>query len=126
MAERHEQHRRIAMSVTVTLCGLDQLLDLAWRQVLALAILAVGQSRRDNCSVYRFWPHQLEVRFHLVNSMVWMTNCSYIGYKAGSLSIGLKLLNPRVQKRVVSVSLMWEARLLGASALRARGFRSDF
>jgi hypothetical protein len=35
MSKCHKQHRRIPMPVTIRLCGLDQLLNLAWRQVLA-------------------------------------------------------------------------------------------
>jgi len=51
MPERYEQHRCIPMSVTVGLCGLDQLLDFARGEVFTAPILAICQARRTNCSV---------------------------------------------------------------------------
>ena len=44
MSKRYKQHRRIPMPVTIGLCGLDQLLNLTWRQVFAATIFAICQS----------------------------------------------------------------------------------
>src|SRR5262249_41416923 len=52
MAKRHEEHRCVPMSVPISLCGLDQPFDLVWGEVFALAIFAIWQPCRCDCSVF--------------------------------------------------------------------------
>ena len=57
MSKRHKQHCRIPMPVTIGLGDLDQLLNLAWRQVFTATIFAIRQSCWRNCSVFSIRLH---------------------------------------------------------------------
>src|SRR6476660_6614471 len=63
MSIGNEDYRRVAVSVSVALCGLDELFNLSFGQVLPAAKLAVRLAQRANCSFLDGWLHQPQVRF---------------------------------------------------------------
>src|SRR5262249_15250560 len=65
MAEGHQDHGRIPMTIAVTLRRRDQLLDFGRRQVFALAVIGIRPAASRNCSLFAGWCHQGEVRFRL-------------------------------------------------------------
>ncbi len=62
VAERHQDHGGVPVTVAVCLRSLDQGVDLAGREVLAGAKLGVRSPRRRNCSENFSWRGQLECR----------------------------------------------------------------
>jgi hypothetical protein len=62
MAVSHENYGRVAVAVAVAASGLDQPLDLAGRDMLAGADLAVLGPPRRNCSHYASWRDQFEMQ----------------------------------------------------------------
>jgi hypothetical protein len=62
VAEGHEEHSGIPVSVAVAAGCLYQALDLLLGQVLPRAKLSIGQAPW-NCSYYAHWGDWLELRF---------------------------------------------------------------
>src|ERR1035437_10576099 len=63
MPVRHQDHGRVPVTVTIVLCGLDELFNLGLGQVLSTAKLTVWPAPRGNCSFLGGWLHQPQVRF---------------------------------------------------------------
>src|SRR5450756_1657314 len=59
----HQNHGGVPMTVSVVLCGLDQLFNLSLGQVLSAAKLAVRPAPQGNCSFLGGWLHQPQVPF---------------------------------------------------------------
>jgi hypothetical protein len=62
MAEGHQDHGGVPVTVPIGLGGLDEGLDLAGREVLAGAKLRVWSTCRRNCSENFSWSHPQECR----------------------------------------------------------------
>jgi hypothetical protein len=50
-----QHHRRVPVAMAVVPGSLHKPFDLTLRQVLTLAVMAVGQATSDNYSLYRGW-----------------------------------------------------------------------
>jgi hypothetical protein len=61
MAVGHEDHGCVAVTMAIAASGLNQLLDLARREVLAGANRDVLRPPRRNCSYFAVWRDQLEM-----------------------------------------------------------------
>jgi hypothetical protein len=58
-----QDHRCVAVTVAVSLGGLDQLLDLGVGQVFALAVGGVNAPALRNCTLFAGRRHHRQVRF---------------------------------------------------------------
>src|ERR1035437_1876019 len=63
MPVRHQDHGGVPMTISIVLCGLDELFNLGLGQVLSTAKLTVWPPPRGNCSFLDGWLHQPQVRF---------------------------------------------------------------
>ena len=77
MPEGDQDHSRIPMTVTIALSGLDQLFDLARRQVFALAVICVRSAPSRYCSLFAGWQDQSELRLRLHLPTPSIADCSH-------------------------------------------------
>src|ERR1035437_10351769 len=59
----NQEHSGVPVTVSVALCGIDQLFNLSLSQMFSAAKLAVRPAQGGNCSFLDGWLHQPQVRF---------------------------------------------------------------